>query len=119
MNPEQTCGHCGATDVGSYDAGYASDDGTPLCFPNVRARPVCYNLVTLYGHTTPCALCSALVASRQPRPAFGDHPHTSPGDGRSECQTCGKWIWPVTHSCKGVPVTEAAMARYVRRGMLL
>mgnify|MGYP001034101932 CR=1 FL=1 len=33
------------------------------------------------------------------------------GDGRTECQTCGKWVWEVTHSCKGVPVTEAARAR--------
>lgn len=40
-----------------------------------------------------------------------DHPYTNPGDGRSECQTCGKWIWPVTHSCKGVPVTVAAWNR--------
>lgn len=41
----------------------------------------------------------------------GDHPHDDPGDGRTECDTCGKWIWPVTHSCKGVPVTLAALAR--------
>ena len=41
-----------------------------------------------------------------------DHPHTDPGDGRTECQTCGKWVWQVTHSCKGVPITEAALARF-------
>lgn len=46
---------------------------------------------------------------------LADHPHTDPGDGRSECETCGKWIWPGTHSCKGVPVTEAAMERYRER----
>lgn len=40
-----------------------------------------------------------------------DHPHTDPGDGREECQTCGKWVWLVTHSCKGIPVTQAAMDR--------
>lgn len=40
-----------------------------------------------------------------------DHPHTDPGDGRSECDVCGKFVWPVIHSCKGVPVTAAAMAR--------
>lgn len=45
---------------------------------------------------------------KQPR---GDHPHTDPGDGRTECSVCGKWVWPVTHSCKGVPVTEAARMR--------
>lgn len=43
---------------------------------------------------------------------IADHPHTDPGDGRSECETCGKWVWPATHSCKGVPVTDAAMTRY-------
>lgn len=40
-----------------------------------------------------------------------DHPHADPGDGRTECGTCGKWVWPVIHSCKGVPVTAAARAR--------
>lgn len=33
-----------------------------------------------------------------------DHPYTDPGDGRSECQTCRKWVWPIIHSCGGVPV---------------
>jgi hypothetical protein len=40
-----------------------------------------------------------------------DHPHSDPGDGREECDTCGKYVWPVTHSCKGVPVTTPAMQR--------
>ena len=42
---------------------------------------------------------------------IADHPHTDPGDGRSECDRCGKFVWLVIHSCKGVPVTEAARAR--------
>ena len=42
---------------------------------------------------------------------MNDHPHADPGDGRTECETCGEWVWLVTHSCKGVPVTEAAWAR--------
>ena len=42
-----------------------------------------------------------------------DHPHTDPGDGRTECQKCGKWIWEAIHSCKGVPVTAAAWDRYL------
>lgn len=46
---------------------------------------------------------------------LGDHPHTDPGDGRTECDRCGKYIWPATHSCKGVPVTEAARERLSRR----
>jgi hypothetical protein len=33
-----------------------------------------------------------------------DHPHSDPGDGRTQCPTCGKWVWMVTHSCKGVRV---------------
>lgn len=40
-----------------------------------------------------------------------DHPHTDPGDGRTECPTCGKFVFRVIHSCKGVPVTAAAQAR--------
>jgi hypothetical protein len=46
---------------------------------------------------------------------LGDHPHTDPGDGRPECLTCGKFVWPVTHSCKGVPVTDAARQRATAR----
>ena len=45
-------------------------------------------------------------------PPHPDHPHTDPGDGRTECQTCGKFVWPAIHSCKGVPVTAAARARW-------
>lgn len=44
-----------------------------------------------------------------------DHPRTDPGDGRAECETCGKWVWAVTHSCKGIPVTPAAVERFERR----
>lgn len=50
---------------------------------------------------------------------FADHPHTDPGDGRKECQTCGKWVRPVLHSCKGVPVTIAAQARRDRTASAL
>lgn len=39
---------------------------------------------------------------------LADHPHTDPGDGRSQCGKCGKWVWPVTHSCKGVRVASPA-----------
>lgn len=42
----------------------------------------------------------------------GDHPHTNPNDGRTECLVCGKWVHQVIHSCKGVPVTPAAEDRY-------
>lgn len=33
-----------------------------------------------------------------------DHPYTNPGDGRKQCDVCGKYVWQVTHSCKGVRV---------------
>jgi hypothetical protein len=46
--------------------------------------------------------------------AFADHPHSDPGDGRTECDVCGKWVWAI-HSCKGVPVTEAARRRAYAR----
>lgn len=46
---------------------------------------------------------------------LADHPHTDPRDGRSECDVCGKFVWLVTHSCKGVPVTAAAMKRMEAR----
>lgn len=41
-----------------------------------------------------------------------DHPYTDPGDGRTECLVCGKWVHLVTHSCKGVAVTVAAQHRH-------
>ena len=44
-----------------------------------------------------------------------DHPYEDPGDGRAECDVCGKWVWLVIHSCKGVPVTEAAIKRWDER----
>lgn len=43
--------------------------------------------------------------------ATADHPHTDPGDGRQECDRCGKWVFRIIHSCKGVPVTDAARLR--------
>lgn len=46
---------------------------------------------------------------------FPDHPHTDPGDGRKECDLCGKWVWLTIHSCKRVPVTAAAWARWHAR----
>lgn len=42
---------------------------------------------------------------------MSDHPHVDPGDGRTECQKCGKWVFECIHSCKGVPVTVAAWNR--------
>lgn len=55
-----------------------------------------------------------IIPRVEPQP-LGDHPHNDPGDGRSECDLCGKWVWPVTHSCKGVPVTDAARRRHTGR----
>ena len=43
---------------------------------------------------------------------IADHPHTDPGDARTECNTCGKWVFECIHSCKGVPVTAAAWKRF-------
>jgi hypothetical protein len=40
-----------------------------------------------------------------------DHPYEDPGDGRQECWLCGKWVWPVLHSCKRVPMTPDAELR--------
>jgi hypothetical protein len=34
----------------------------------------------------------------------GDHPHYDPGDGRTQCAVCGKWVYPCIHSCKGIRV---------------
>lgn len=51
------CGHCGASDVGTLRAGYASVGMEPVCHPYVGDRPDCYRLVTIYGHPMPCADC--------------------------------------------------------------
>ncbi len=47
--------------------------------------------------------------------APGGHPVSDPGDGRTECETCGKWVFEAIHSCKRVPVTEAAWERHRQR----
>lgn len=44
-----------------------------------------------------------------------DHPYSDPGDGRTECDVCGKWIYECIHSCNGVPVTDAAWDRWFAR----
>lgn len=49
---------------------------------------------------------------------YADHPYADPGDGRSECDRCGRFVRPVIHSCKGVPVTEAAKRENRRRAEL-
>jgi hypothetical protein len=63
-----------------------------------------------------CLMASARKVAEAVSPPNADHPHTDPGDGRPECPTCGKFVWRVIHSCKGVPVTDAAMRRYLDRG---
>lgn len=47
--PARTCGHCGADDVGTFAAGSAAINGTPVCHPNVSGRPDCYRAVTAFG----------------------------------------------------------------------
>jgi hypothetical protein len=47
------------------------------------------------------------------RLVHADHPYTDPGDGRSQCEVCGKWVWLVLHSCKGVRVAPASPVRVV------
>lgn len=50
----ETCGHCGRTDVGSYAAGSSAVGNQRLCHPNEAGRPDCYRLVTVYKHPVPC-----------------------------------------------------------------
>lgn len=52
----------------------------------------------------PIATLRALVGDETPEEPLGDHPHANPGDGRPQCPTCGKFVWPVIHSCKGIRV---------------
>lgn len=51
------CGHCGATDVGTFEGGYGSVGRADLCHPNESGRPDCYHLVTVYHHPMPCSAC--------------------------------------------------------------
>ena len=81
-------------------------------------RPVRDFLPPQYGtslHLPHCAngQCTGCLPPIQLVPA--DHPHTDPGDGRTECEVCGKFVWLVIHSCKGVPVTEVARQRWAER----
>lgn len=60
---------------------------------------------------TPDVGTSGRPEELRPAQSLGDHPHTDPGDGRTECRTCGKWVFEAIHSCKRVPVTPAAIER--------
>lgn len=73
-----------------------------------RWKPV-RDRVTIPGHFI--ATFYDALAEAVGEPPVADHPHADPGDGRPECTVCGKYVWPATHSCKGVPVTNAARAR--------
>lgn len=92
-----TCGHCGATDVGTDEGGLATltVDGVHnyLCHPNATGRPDCYRLVTLYHHSMPCAECTSAVAARgQWTPGAGverikrEMPHLIPAEISEEDQ---------------------------------
>lgn len=35
------------------------------------------------------------------------HPTSDPGDGRTQCPGCRRYVWPVIHSCPARPATEA------------
>jgi hypothetical protein len=65
---------------------------------------------------TDCEMFAEVV--RAAKRHLADHPYTDPGDGRSECDLCGKFVYPAIHSCKGVPVTDAAMVRWHARNRL-
>lgn len=43
-----------------------------------------------------CPTCKPEDA--RPAPAVG-HPTTDPGDGRTLCEGCQRYVWPVIHSC--------------------
>jgi hypothetical protein len=45
----QKCAHCGRV-CGDAEGGWGSLNGEPLCNPNVKGRPDCYHLVTVYHH---------------------------------------------------------------------
>jgi hypothetical protein len=47
--PLPNCAHCGRP-CGDAEGGWGSINGEPLCHPNVKGRPDCYTLVTVYHH---------------------------------------------------------------------
>lgn len=62
---------------------------------------------------TNCPACMAVPNA--PVLVVPGHPHTDPKGGRTECNTCGKWVFECAHSCKGVPVTDSAWERWRQR----
>jgi hypothetical protein len=42
-------------------------------------------------------------------------PATPSTDRRSECRVCGVWTWPRRHVCQGLPLTPAALDRWLIR----
>jgi hypothetical protein len=60
------CAHCGATDVGSFEAGYAGVDDQHLCHPDAEDRLNCYELVTVFRHAMPCLFCREAIEAGIP-----------------------------------------------------
>lgn len=56
-SPSELCAHCGADDVGTFEAGFAGVGDDYLCHPNAPGRSDCYRLVTVYKHPMPCVPC--------------------------------------------------------------
>jgi hypothetical protein len=86
-----------------------------------RQRAVCRKLVIAVFTQHPIVntappTCTELVTPEWMTKTNADHPHTDPGDGRTECHTCGKWVFRVIHSCKRIPVTKAASERMAEDG---
>jgi len=48
------CAHCERR-CDNFAGGFARVNSKPLCHPNATGRPDCYHLVSVYGHTMPCA----------------------------------------------------------------
>ncbi len=51
-------------------------------------------------------------------PVRVSHPTTDPRDGRTCCSGCGQYVWPVIHSCKGIPVGGTTVTETERKPLL-
>lgn len=79
----------------------AASECSPECAPHLHQHcsPRC---------ETACEPCATRTTGGD---VLADHPHEDPGDGREQCETCGKWVWLVTHSCKGIRAARQEQGR--------
>lgn len=70
VNAPFLCGHCGRP-CGNFEGGFAIVASVRVCHPNVKDRPDCYRLITVYNEVIGVRLNETQVGFQQTKAAQG------------------------------------------------